>query len=150
MSHLRAIAWLFLLPGVSTTLFLEVHNYLDRKIELKLNQSPITAFATLQRSQKIEIPGRETHYFFSYSGSWNGQNFNSIEEMPFDLFMVMAEGENIELKLLPGQGTEFYTRIKANPFSRDSQFESIKTISWSLVIMAASILLISLIMGRMV
>ena len=105
-----------------------------------------TSFALLEQAQTIKIPGKESRYFFSYSVQWKGKTFKQVEELPFDQFFLLAEGENVQIQVMETVPGEIYSKISQNPLPPYGKLEQIFSISSyllgiSLLLMGAGFLI---------
>lgn len=112
---------------------------MDAKNKFQKNHK--TSFALLEQAQTIKIPGKEPRYFFSYSVQWKGKTFKQVEELPFDQFFLLAEGENVQIQVMETVPGEIYSKISQNPLPMNGKLEQIFWIS--VYLLEVSILLMA-------
>lgn len=105
-----------------------IRRTLEAKVAHSLAANGTSVFATLESSRQISRAGR-THYFFSYSGYLNNQQFRREEQVSADLFFLQSEGKNTIVRAVQDRSGQIYTHIDRNPVPYPSDLQLVGLVS---------------------
>ncbi|MDH5655483.1 MAG: hypothetical protein OEZ34_06215 [Spirochaetia bacterium] len=110
---------LFIVSG-SILLFLIHQMDQNKSLEKHLAESSEKDFVLIERPLKKRFAG-VIHYYYSYSGQYNGRSYSRIERVDQDYFHLVSPGKNVEIKIYKDPAGNLHTLLLGNqiPYGRN-------------------------------